>query len=65
MDEVKINKSPCETCGKSGYCNGRCPRWENWFRVTWRALVKPYRELAERKKENELKEKEKKENELN
>lgn len=51
--DVKINPTPCANCPKQAECYTKCPRFDNWFKVSWREVVKPFRKIYEKKKQKE------------
>ena len=59
----KIKPTPCTDCKRNEECYVKCKRFENWFKVSWREVVKPFREIAEWKKEKERKTEKEKEKE--
>lgn len=50
---IDIKPTPCMNCPKKDECYTKCPRFDNWFKSSWRKVVKPFREISEYKKRKE------------
>lgn len=48
--EINIKPTPCMDCPKRDACLVKCARFDNWFKVSWREVVKPFRELHKQNK---------------
>lgn len=48
--KTNIKPTPCMDCPKKDKCLTKCSRFENWFRVSWREVVKPFREIYKQNK---------------
>lgn len=48
--KTNIKPTPCNDCPKAKTCYAKCLNFENWFRVSWREVVKPFREIYKQNK---------------
>lgn len=49
--DINIKPTPCTNCPRKDECLTKCGRFDNWFKISWREVVKPFREIYEHKKQ--------------